>query len=107
MDPLKVSAKTNPHSVAAAMMTMLKQRRSVELLVVGAGALNQAMKAVAIARPQLLPEGWDVVVIPSFQPIEIDGEARTGINLKVEHRPEQVIDLRDSVLQPRGSHVTS
>jgi stage V sporulation protein S len=86
---LKVSSKSNPNSVAGAMAGVVRQSGSVEVQVVGAGALNQAIKAVAIARGYIAPSGTDLTCVPTFADIEIDGESRTAIRLLVESRPRQ------------------
>ncbi len=86
MEQLKVSTKSNPNSVAGAMAGVVRQHGAVEVQVVGAGALNQAIKAVAIARGFVLESGIDLVCIPSFADIEIDGERRTAIRLIIEDR---------------------
>jgi stage V sporulation protein S len=86
MEQLKVSTKSNPNSVAGAMAGVLRQQGAVEVQVVGAGALNQAIKAVAIARGYVAAGGIDLVCVPSFADIEIDGERRTAIRLIVEDR---------------------
>src|SRR5687768_14692836 len=86
MEQLKVSTKSNPNSVAGAMAGVVRQDGAVEVQVVGAGALNQAIKAVAIARSYVEAGGIDLVCIPSFTDIEIDGERRTAIRLLIEDR---------------------
>ncbi len=86
MDILKVSAKSSPNSVAGALAGVLRERGNAELQAVGAGALNQAVKAVAIARGFVAPMGVDLVCIPAFTDIQIDGEDRTAIKLIVESR---------------------
>ena len=68
------------------MAGVVRQHGSVEVQVVGAGALNQAIKAVAIARGFLAPGGVDLMCIPTFADIEIDGEGRTAIRLLIESR---------------------
>ena len=68
------------------MAGVVRQSGAVEVQVVGAGALNQAIKAIAIARGYLAPSGVDLVCVPTFADIEIDGESRTAIRLLVEHR---------------------
>jgi stage V sporulation protein S len=83
---LKVSSKSNPNSVAGALAGVLRERGIAELQAIGAGALNQAVKAVAIARGFVAPSGVDLVCIPAFTDIEIDGEERTAIKLIVEPR---------------------
>ena len=86
METLKVSTKSNPNSVAGAMAGAVRQAGAVEVQVVGAGALNQAIKAVAIARGYVAPAGIDLVCIPTFADIMIDGERRTAIRLSIEDR---------------------
>jgi stage V sporulation protein S len=92
MEQLKVSTKSNPNSVAGAMAGVLRQQGKVEVQVVGAGALNQAIKAVAIARGYVASGGIDLVCVPSFADIEIDGERRTAIRLVIEDRERRRID---------------
>lgn len=86
MDVLKVSAKSNPNSVAGALAGVIREKRKAELQAIGAGALNQAIKAVAIARGFIAPSGIDLICIPAFTDIIIDGEQRTAIRLIVEPR---------------------
>jgi stage V sporulation protein S len=86
MEVLKVSSRSNPNSVAGAMAGVVRQAGAVEVQVVGAGALNQAIKAMAIARGYLAPSGVDLTCVPTFADIEIDGESRTAIRLLVECR---------------------
>lgn len=83
MDYLKVSSKSSPASVAGAIAGLIKDGLPVEIQSVGAGAVNQAIKAVAIARGFLIPTGVDVACVPTFQDIEIDGECRTAIRISV------------------------
>ncbi len=86
MEILKVSAKSNPNSVAGALAGVLREEGGAELQAIGAGALNQAIKAIAIARGFVAPSGMDLVCIPGFTDILIDGEERTAIKLVVEPR---------------------
>ena len=86
MEVLKVSAQSNPKSVAGALAAVLRDKGSAELQAVGAGAVNQAIKAVAIARGFVAPNGIDLVAIPAFAEIIIDGEERTAIRFIVEPR---------------------
>jgi stage V sporulation protein S len=86
VEVLKVSSKSNPNSVAGAMAGVVRQAGAVEVQVVGAGALNQAVKAIAIARGYVAPSGVDLICVPMFQDIEIDGQSRTAIRLLVETR---------------------
>ena len=86
MEILKVSSKSNPNSVAGAIANVFREKGSVEIQSVGAGALNQAIKAIAIARGYLAPIGIDLICIPAFANIVIDGEERTAIKLICEQR---------------------
>ena len=86
MEVLKVSSRSNPNAVAGAMAGVIRQSGAVEVQVVGAGALNQAVKAVAIARGFVAPSGLDLWCVPTFADIVIDGEGRTAIRLLVECR---------------------
>jgi stage V sporulation protein S len=84
--PLKVSAKSNPNAVAGALAAALRERERAELQAVGAGAINQAIKAVAIARSYLRGGDIDLVCTPSFITVAISDNERTGISLIVERR---------------------
>ena len=86
MDVLKVSSKSNPNSVAGAIAGVVREKGIAEEQSIGAGALNQAVKAVAIARGFLAPLGVELVCIPAFSEIMVDGEERTAIKLIVEPR---------------------
>jgi stage V sporulation protein S len=86
MDTLRVSAKSKPNTVAGAIAGVIREKGAVEVQTVGAGALNQAIKAVAIARGFMAPSGVELVCIPSFSDIEIDGAERTAIRLLVMPR---------------------
>ena len=86
MEVLKVSSRSNPNSVAGAMAGVVRHWGAVEVQVVGAGALNQAIKAIAIARGYVAPSNIDLVCVPTFADIEIDGESRTAIRLLIEDR---------------------
>ena len=110
MDVLKVSSRSSPSSVAGAMAGAIRQRGVVEVQVVGAGALNQAIKAVAVARGYLTPSGYDIVCIPTFADILIDGESRTALRLVIEDRNRShasvalTVDLRGTTEPANGSH---
>jgi len=86
MEVLKVSSKSNPNSVAGALAGVIREHGSAEIQAVGAGAINQSVKAVAIARGFVSPSGIDLVCIPAFSDIIIDGEERTAIKLIVQPR---------------------
>ena len=86
MDVLKVSTKSNPNSVAGALAAIIKEQNIAEIQAVGAGAINQAVKAIAIARGFIAPSGKDIICVPAFTDILIDGEERTAIKLIVQPR---------------------
>ena len=86
METIKVSSKSNPNSVAGALANVFREKSSVEMQAIGAGALNQAIKAVAIARGFVAPSGKNLVCIPAFADILIDSEERTAIKLIVEEK---------------------
>lgn len=86
MEILKVSAQSQPKAVAGALAAVLRERSSAEVQAVGAGAVNQAVKAIAITRGFVAPNGIDLVVIPAFSEIQIEGEERTAIKFIVEPR---------------------
>ena len=74
MEILKISSKSNPNSVAGAIAGLVKESNKAEMQAIGAGALNQAVKAVAIARGFVAPSGVDLVCIPAFAEVEVEGE---------------------------------
>ncbi len=83
---LKVSTRSRPSAVAGAIAGVMRENGSAEVQSIGAGATNQAIKAVAIARAYLSEEGIDIVCIPSFIDVSIDNEERTAIRLLIERR---------------------
>lgn len=86
MDVLKVSSHSKPTSVAGALAGVIREKGYVEMQAIGAGAINQAVKAIAIARGYVAPSGIELVFIPAFVDVIIDGEERTAIKLIVEVR---------------------
>ncbi|MBK5240495.1 stage V sporulation protein S [Clostridium sp.] len=86
MELLKVSAKSSPNSVAGALAGVIREKGTAELQAIGAGAINQAVKAIAIARGFVAPIGIDLVCIPAFTDVIIEGEERTAIKLIIQSR---------------------
>ena len=84
MEIIKVGSKSNPNSVAGALANILRDKESVEIQTIGAGALNQGIKAVAIARGFVAPSGKNLICIPTFADIEVDGTEKTAIKLIIE-----------------------
>ena len=86
MDVIKVSARSRTASVAGAIAGVMREVRRAEVQAIGAGAVNQAIKAIAIARGYLLEEGIDIICVPSFVEVEIDTQERTALRILVEPR---------------------
>lgn len=86
MDVIKVSAKSRSTSVAGAIAGVVRENGRAEVQAIGAGAVNQAVKAAAIARGYLALDGIDVILIPSFTEVEIDSQERTALRFVVEPR---------------------
>lgn len=93
MDIIKVSAKTRPTAAAGAIAGVIRETKHAEVQAIGAWAVNQAVKAVAIARGYLALDGIDVICIPAFTEVEINEEKRTAIRMVVEPRiPAEVVE---------------
>ena len=86
MDILKVSSKSNPVSVAGAIAGIIREKQIVEVQCIGAGAVNQALKSVAVARGYVAENGIDLVCSPSFSTINVEGEQKTAMKIIVEVR---------------------
>ena len=84
MEILKVSSKSNPNSIAGALANVLRESDALEIQAVGAGALNQAIKGIIIARGFVAPSGKNIYYVPSFSEVVIEGEERTAIKLLIE-----------------------
>ena len=88
VDTIKVSAKSRSTAVAGAIAGVIREAQHVEVQAIGAGAVNQAVKAVAIARSYLEQDGLDIFCIPTFAEVDINGEERTAVKLHVEVRTD-------------------
>ncbi|HEY9072284.1 MAG TPA: stage V sporulation protein S [Candidatus Ozemobacteraceae bacterium] len=86
MEVLRVASSSNPKSVAGAIAAVLEHDSRVELLAVGAGAVNQTVKAIAVTRGYVAPKGIELVTIIAFAKIDIDGNEKTAIKFIVEAR---------------------
>lgn len=86
METFKIASKSDPNKIAGAIAGVLREQKepALELQAVGAAAVNQAVKAVAIARGFLAPSGIDLVCRPAFVDIEIEDEKKTAIRLLLE-----------------------
>lgn len=86
METLKIAAKSNPNAVAGALAGVIREKGKAEMQAIGAGAINQAIKAVAIARGFVAPSGINLVCIPAFVDVQINGEAKTAIRILIGPR---------------------
>jgi stage V sporulation protein S len=85
-DVIKVSAKSRSTAVAGAIAGVIRERGTAEVQAIGAGAVNQAVKALAIARGYLERDSLDIVFLPYFTEVDIDGQERTAVRFQVESR---------------------
>lgn len=81
---IKVSSKSNPNSIAGAIAGLLKENSQVIITTIGAGAVNQAIKGIAIARGFVAPAGIDLICVPAFADVIVENENRTGIKLIIK-----------------------
>ena len=81
---LQVSSKSNPSLVAGAIAGVIREKSYCEVRAIGAGAVNQTVKAIAIARGYMAPAGIDLICVPAFEDLQINGEDRTAIKFVVE-----------------------
>lgn len=86
MEVLKVSSTSQPKAVAGAIAAILRNGNPVEMQAIGAGAVNQAVKSIAVARGYVAPNGIDLVAIPAFFQLEVNGETKTSIKFIVDKR---------------------
>jgi stage V sporulation protein S len=86
MDIIKVSGKSRTSAVAGAIAGVVRENHRAEVQAIGASAVNQAVKAIALAKSYLVEDGFDIVFIPEFVDVEIDEKVRTAIKFVVEPR---------------------
>lgn len=84
VDTIRVSAQSRSSAVAGAIAGVVREHRHADVQAIGAGAVNQAIKAIAIARSYLQLDGLNIVCIPAFVEVEVNGEERTGIKIAVD-----------------------
>ncbi|MER3484472.1 MAG: stage V sporulation protein S [Meiothermus sp.] len=87
METLRVSGKSRPNSVAGAIAALLRSQSEVEVQAIGPEAVNQAVKAIAIARGYIAPDNLDLVVKPAFVKLELESEERTALRFTVRSQP--------------------
>lgn len=85
---IKVSAQSRSTAVAGAIAGVMREQGYAEVQAIGASAVNQAVKAIAIARGYLEQDQMDLVIVPSFTEVDIEGNERTAVRLAVFKRPE-------------------
>ncbi|HKY78746.1 MAG TPA: stage V sporulation protein S [Anaerolineales bacterium] len=89
MDVIKVSGSSRTSAVAGAIAGVFRENKRAEVQAIGAGAVNQAIKALILARGYLKEDGYDVICLPEFADVDIEGKVRTAIKLVVELREAQ------------------
>ena len=89
MNLIKVASDSRSTAVAGAIAGVMREQDSVDVQAIGAGAVNQAVKAVAIARGYLELDGIDIICIPLFVEVSIEGQERTAVRLHVERRDSE------------------
>ena len=86
IDIIKVAASSRTSAVAGAIAGVFRENKHVEVQAIGASAVNQAMKALALAKGYLAEDGYDIVCVPHFVDVDIDGKLRTAIKFSVDSR---------------------
>ncbi|MBS1248517.1 MAG: Stage V sporulation protein S [Chloroflexi bacterium] len=86
VDIIKVASNSRTSAVAGAIAGVFREQKQVKVQAIGASAVNQAVKALALARDYLDKDGYNVITIPSFVDVEIEGKVRTAIRMLVENR---------------------
>jgi stage V sporulation protein S len=86
MDIIKVSGKSRTSAVAGAIAGVIRENKRAEVQAIGASAVNQAVKAIALAKSYLVEDGYNIIFIPEFVDVEIDEKVRTAIKFIVEPR---------------------
>ena len=99
MDIIKVSATSRTAAVAGAIAGVFRDNKRADVQAIGAGAVNQAVKALILATGYLKGDGFDVVFVPEFVEVEIEGKIRTAVKLVVEPRQVNLIDTIDNIVE--------
>jgi stage V sporulation protein S len=89
MDIIKVSATSRTAAVAGAIAGVMRDHKHAEVQAIGAGAVNQAVKAIVLAKGYLAEDGIPIFCIPEFVDVEIDGKVRTAIKIVVDPLPSK------------------
>lgn len=102
MNVLKVAAQSKPTAVAGAVAGLIREEGHAELQAIGAGAVNQAVKAIAISRSYLSPQHLDIICVPTFMEVEINHSQRTGLRFVVQRWDAD--QVRDIACEPEAKH---
>ena len=86
MDVIKVSGTSRTSAVAGAIAGVFRENKRAEIQAIGAGAVNQAVKALVLSRGYLAEDGYEVIFFADFTDVEIDDKVRTAIKITVEER---------------------
>lgn len=97
---IKVSAQSRSTAVAGAIAGVMREQGYAEMQAIGASAVNQAVKAIAIARGYLEQDSMDLAIVPSFTEVDIDGSERTAVRISIFKRPQT---LQSPVLAANGA----
>ena len=84
---IKVSAQSRSTAVAGAIAGVMRENGYAEIQAIGASAINQAIKAITIARSYLEQDDMDLAVVPSFTEVTIEGSERTAVRMAIFKRP--------------------
>ncbi len=93
MDVIKVSGNSRTSAVAGAIAGVFRDFGVAEIQAIGAGAVNQSIKAMVLAKGYLLEDGYDIVFTPEFSEVDIDGKVRTAIKIVVEERNPKINEI--------------
>lgn len=89
---IRVSAQSRSTAVAGAIAGVMREQEHAEMQAIGASAVNQAIKAVAIARGYLEQDGIDLVIVPTFTEVDIEGNERTAVRIGIYRRPQSLLN---------------
>jgi len=97
MDVIRVSANSRTAAVAGAIAGVMRENHFAEVQSIGAGAVNQAVKAIILAKGYLSNDNIDIVCVPEFVDVDIEGKVRTAIRITVTPRGESVLSAQEAV----------
>lgn len=106
MDVIKVSGTSRTSAVAGAIAGVFRENKHADVQAIGAGAVNQAVKAIVLARGYLAEDGFEVVCLPEFTDVDIDGKIRTAVKLVIELRQPEESEEAEKSEEPYESEVS-